>query len=239
VAEPAGLVLTSNRGENTVGVFDPSARGPVDRIAVGVRPNGLAWDPGRHRLLVAHVGEPGVPATCTVTVLDVPGRRRLADLVVPGRTRWAVHDPAADAFHVNVADPPCIVVVDAGDLRIRRIVAIPHAGPHGLDLDVGCRRLYCACDAGVLVEVDADHGTLLATAPPAGVPDVVFVDAALGRVYVAVGDPGVVDVFDTAGLAPCERVPTEPGAHTLALDAARHTLYAFLPASHRAAVFQA
>ena len=35
-----------------------------------------------------------------------------------------------------------------------------------------------------------------------------------------------------------ETIPTEPGAHTLSLDAARHLVCAFLPASHRAAVYE-
>lgn len=34
-----------------------------------------------------------------------------------------------------------------------------------------------------------------------------------------------------------EVVPTEAGAHTLALDRKRNKIYAFLPQSHRAAVF--
>jgi DNA-binding beta-propeller fold protein YncE len=237
-AEAPDLVFTSNRGENTVGIFSPSAEAVVEKVAVGVRPNGLAHDPGRGRLLVAHVGEPGVPASCTVSVLDVPGRRRLADLVVPGRTRWTVFDPAAGVFHVNIADPPSVVVVDAGDPpRLRRLVSVPHAGPHGLDLDADRRRLYCACDAGVLVELDADGGPVLAAEPIAGVPDVVFFNAVLGRVYVAIGDPGVIEVFDVAPLRRRQTVPTEAGAHTLAFDAARSVVYAFLPATHRAAVY--
>src|SRR5499426_3545720 len=55
VAEP-DLVFTSNRGENTVGVFTVTdAR--VEKIGVGIRPNGLAYDPRRGRLLAAHVGD--------------------------------------------------------------------------------------------------------------------------------------------------------------------------------------
>ena len=52
-------------------------------------------------------------------------------------------DPIDDVFHVNVMAPPQIVVVAAGDpLGIRRVVTIPHAGPHGLDIDVVRRRRY-------------------------------------------------------------------------------------------------
>jgi DNA-binding beta-propeller fold protein YncE len=145
VAPGPELVFTSNRGENTVGIFRCGDFASVDRIGAGVRPNGLACDPEGARLLVAHVGDPAIAGSCTVSIVDVPERKRVADIPVAGRTRWTVYDPVAGAFHVNIADPPQIVVVDAGDpARIRRVVPIPHAGPHGLDIDVRRRRLYCA-----------------------------------------------------------------------------------------------
>ena len=187
---------------------------------------------------MAHVGDPALAGSCTVSIVDVRGRKRIADLPVAGRTRWTVYDPVADVFHVNIAEPPQIVVIGAGDpVRIRRVVSIPHVGPHGLDIDIVRRRLYCACDAGVVVEVDADSGQILATETIAGVPDVVFFNAGLGRLYVAIGDPGVVEVFDTAPLRRHETVPTEAGAHTLSFDATRSIVCAFLPMSHRAAVY--
>ena len=238
VAEP-DLVFTSNRAENTVGVFTAGERPRVEKIGVGIHPNGLAYDPGRARLLAAHVGDPARPESYTVSIIDVPARKRVADVAVAGRTRWTVYDPLADAFHVNIADPPQIVVLGPGDpVRIRRVVAIPHAGPHGLDIDVTRRRLFCACDAGVLLALDADSGQVLATDTIAGVPDVVFFNAALGRLYVAIGDPGVIEVFDTTPLRRRETVATEPGAHTLSFDAMRNVVCAFLPASHRAAVYR-
>ena len=237
VAETPDVVFTSNRGEDTVGIFTPSA-GTVEKVAVGKRPNGLAFDPSRGRLLAAHVGDPAVAGSYTVAVIDVAARRRIADVAVAGRTRWAVFDPRANVFHVNIMDPAQIVVVDAADpVLIRRVVSVPHAGPHGLDIDVARRRLFCACDAAVLVELDADTGAIVATEAIAGVPDVVFFNPALGRVYVAIGDPGVIEVFDTAPLRRHETVATEAGAHTLAFDPVRQLVCAFLPATHRASVY--
>jgi DNA-binding beta-propeller fold protein YncE len=233
------VVFTSNRGENTVGIFRPEDPASLVKVAVGVRPNGLAYDPGRRRLLAAHVGDPAIAGSRTVSVIDVSARKRIADIPVAGRTRWTVHDPAADAFHVNIAEPSQIAVVVAGDPpAIRRVVTLPYAGAHGLDIDVERRRLFCACDAGVLVEVDADSGRILATERIAGVPDVVFFNPGPGRLYVAIGDPGVVEVFDTAPLRRHETVVTEAGAHTLSFDATRGIVCAFLPASHRAAVYE-
>jgi DNA-binding beta-propeller fold protein YncE len=233
------LIVTSNRGENTVGVFTPDGPPTVTKIGVGVRPNGLALDPSRGRVLAAHVGDPGIPGSCTVSLLDLAARRRLADVPVAGRTRWTIHDPVTDAFFVNIMDPPQIAVLEAGDpFEVRRVIPIPHAGPHGLDIDVARRRLYCACDAGVFLEIDADRGTILAAEPIAGVPDVVFFNPGRGRVYVAIGALGVIEVFDTARFARVETVTTEPGAHTLSFDGARHLVCAFLPATHRAAVYE-
>lgn len=232
------LVFTSNRGENTVGIFTAVDDPRVEKLAVGIRPNGLAYDPGRGRLLVAHVGDPAIAGSCTVSVIDVHQRRRIADLPVPGRTRWTVFDPRTDAFHVNIADPPQIVVVDAGDpVAVRRAVVIPWAGPHGLDVDVAGRRLFCACDAATVVEVDADTGDVRGVEKIAGAPDVVFFNAELQRLYVAVGNPGVIEVFDTSARRRHETVRTEPGAHTLAFDPARHLVCALLPATHRVAVY--
>jgi len=53
---------------------------------------------------------------------------------------------------------------------------------------------------------------------------------------VAVGNPGLIDVLDAATLICLEIVSTEKGALTLAFDAARNKLYAFLLQTHRAQV---
>jgi DNA-binding beta-propeller fold protein YncE len=238
VDETRDLVFTSNRAENTVGVLAPARPADVVKVPVGVRPNGLAYDPARHRLLVAHVGDPTIPDSFTVSIVDVGARARGADLPVPGRTRWAVYDPGADAFHVNVMDPPLVVTIGAREpFATRGMVEMPSAGPHGLDLDAARRRLYCACDGGRLIEVDADRGEVLRGADLHGVPDVIFFNPALERLYVAIGDPGAIEVFETRTLRRVQTLTTEKGAHTLAFDAGANLVYAFLPASHRAGVY--
>ncbi len=238
VSEEHDRVFTSNRGENTVGIFSPGRETTVAKVAVGARPNGLAYDPGRRRLLAANVGDPAIADSFTLSIVDVEGKTRIGDLLVAGRTRWTVFDPEADVFYVNIADPPQIVVVNAADpARDRRIIPIPSVGPHGLDLDVRTRRLFCACDGGQLIEVHADSGDIMSQLDIAGVPDVVFFNATLEHLYVAIADPGVIEVFDTATMRRRETVSTEKGAHTLAFDAGANTVYAFLPGSHRASVY--
>ena len=237
VSDEHDLVFTSNRGESTVGIFEATGSPKVVKVGVGAHPNGLAYDPARRRLLAANIGDPAVPGSHTVSIVDAAARSFTAAIPVPGRTRWTVWDPAAEVFHVNVRDPAVIAVIDGARAAVARVVPVPAAGPHGLDLDVAARRVFCACDAGELVELDADTGKVVRSAPLAGVPDVIFFNAVPSRLYVAIGDPGVIEVFDTRALRKIETVVTEKGAHTLAFDAERQLIYAFLPATHRAAVY--
>lgn len=239
VSEEHDLVFTSNRGEDTVGIFSPSREEIVTKVRVGVRPNGLAYDPGRRLLLAANVGDPSRAGSFTVSLVDVAARAMIADIPVPGRTRWTVFDGEAGRFYVNIADPPRIVVVDGNHPpRIVGTFPIPWEGPHGLDLDPATRRLFCACDGKALLVIDAGSGEVRSEHVIGGVPDVIFFNPGLGHLYVAIGDPGVIDVFDTETMRCFESVQTEQGAHTIGFDAVRGTVYAFLPESHRAAVYR-
>jgi len=238
VSETSGWVFTSNRGENSVGMFMPESESTLEKVSVGIRPNGLAFDDQHGLLLSAHVGDPAIPDSFTVALVDVAGRRVQASIPVPGRTRWTIFDPVAKVFYVNIANPPQIVVIDPqAPGHVSRVYEIPAEGPHGLDLDLLNRRLFCACDGGVVFTLNADTGKIQMQAALSGVPDVIFYNAIRRHLYVAVGDPGVIDVFDPQTLMRLETLPTEKGTHTLGFDSLRSKLYAFLPATHRAAVF--
>jgi DNA-binding beta-propeller fold protein YncE len=231
VSDEAGLIFSSNRGEDTVGIFPPGPAPKVAKVAVGPAPNGLAYDGGRKLLLAAGLG--------TFTTVDVAALAPRATFPAPGRTRWTVFDAAAGLFYVNVMDPAVIAVIDARTPdRLAYMYAVPAAGPHGLDLDPETRRLFCACDAARLFAVDAGSGKILSEAPLSGTPDVIWFNRQLRQLYVAVGDPGVIDVFDTRTMRNIGRVETEKGAHTTAISPAGDRLYAFLPRTHRAAVYR-
>ncbi len=239
VSDEHDLVFTSNRGENTVGIVRADGDEVLATIPVGVKPNGLAYDPGRQVLLAANVGDPSRPGSFTLTMVDVAARAVVADVPVAGRTRWAIFDPATDCFYVNIADPAEIAVVEANAPgKVARTFPIPAAGPHGLDLDPAAQRLYCACDAARLIAVDTRSGAVTGHVEIGGVPDVVFFNPRRQRLYVAIGDPGLIEVVETASLRRRQVVHTERGAHTTAFDPATEMLYAFLPGTHRAAVYR-
>jgi DNA-binding beta-propeller fold protein YncE len=237
VSDERGLVFTSNRGEDTVSVFPVGREDEAFKVEVGVRPNGLAFDPASGVLLAANVGDPKIAGSHTLTIIDVEKRAVRASLPVPSRTRWTVFD--GRSFFVNIADPPQIAVIEASDpTRIARTITVPAVGPHGLDLDPTSGRIFCACDGKALVVLDSESGRVLETAELGGVPDVIFWNEKLRHLYVAIGEPGTIEVFDTDRVERIQTVETELGAHTIAFEAATHRVLAFLPESHAAAVFE-
>jgi len=150
-----------------------------------------------------------------------------------------VYDEGTAAFYLNIADPPLIVEIDAKTpSKMRERYKVPAKGPHGLDLDLRGRQLFCACDGGRLFAVHLDSGEIRLVGELSGPPDVAFFNPGLSHLYVAVGTPGMIDVFDARRMKLLETVSTEKGAHTLAVDQKKNKVYAFLPDTHRAAVYQ-
>lgn len=226
IDEEEDLLFTSDRGVARVSVFQCSDEQLRGRVEVGPHPNGLAYDRRRRRLYTFNLGEP-LGEGCTASVVDLDSMRLLGELALPGRPRWAVYDEERDLIYANIREPAEIVIIDCARSEIERALPVPAAGPHGLWLDRG--RLFCAADGGALVVLDRDSGELLTSLPLLGVPDVVMHDPDLARLYVAIGEPGVVCSFDSDRLEPLETVATEQGAHTLGWDPDSRCLYVFCP----------
>jgi hypothetical protein len=235
IDEEHDLLLTSDRGAARVSVLRCSDERLIGRVAVGPHPNGLAYDRRRRRLYAFKLGEP-LGENCTVSVIELGSMQVVAELPLPGRPRWALYDEVRDRVHANIREPAQIAVIDAASCEIVDAYHVPSEGPHGLAL-LG-NRLFCAADGAALVVLDAISGELVANLPLPGVPDVVMHDASMRRLYVAIGEPGVVCSFDTELLEHLETVETESGAHTTGWDPEHRCLFVFCPGSGGAAVFE-
>lgn len=230
VAQEDGLVFAAARGAGQVLVIEASTLAVRRTVAVDPKPNGLAWDPIRRQALVADVA-------ANTARLITPEGDTVAVTRLPGRPRWCAADAAHDRFLVNIREPACVAILDAATGGLLDTWPIPTAGPHGLDLDVASGRAYVACDGGHVVRVELEDGQVTGQVGIAGVPDTLWYNPARTHLYVAIGDPGVVQVIATRTLQVAQTLTTEPGAHTTAFDAQLHTLYVFLPASCRAGIY--
>ena len=228
----ADLVVAAARGTGEVHFIDPVRPWLRSKVAVGGRPNGLAWDSRRQRVLVADV------AGNSLTLVDPSSGKTLATSSLPGRPRWTVYDAERDRFLVNVRKPALVVVVDPQTASPIDTWSVSSPGPHGLDLDGPGGRLFVACDGGDLICLGSGDGKELAKVTIAGEPDAIWHDGAAASLYVTIGQPGVVQVVDTGRMAVRETVATEEGAKTTALDPRRRILYVFKPISCSVTAYQ-
>ena len=227
-------MFAAARGAGKVLVIEASSTTVATEVLVGLRPSGLAWDPGRRRLLVADVED------MTGRLIDPASGSLLQLVTLPGRPRWAVYDAPRDRFLVNIREPAVVLLLAGEDGA--RIAAWPVSsdGPHGLDVDVGEGKAFVACDGARVGARPCDGNAARAC------PHRRRARRGVGQrrpssslcLYVAIGKPGVIDVLETRSLTPVEMVTTEEGAHTTAFDRRRGRLYAFLPRTSRAAVYE-
>ena len=233
------LLFTSNRAAAQVSILRASDEARLAQVAVGPRPNGLAFDRDARNLYSFQLGEPA-GTNCTASVVSVGAQRVVATVPLPGRPRWAVFERETRCVYATISDPAVIVVIDADSLAISRSISVSVAGPHGLALveGQGGSSLWCAADAGQLVVLESKSGGFSASLPLPGVPDVVMHDANLRRVYVAVGSPGTVTVFDTRHRRELETIVTEEGAHTIGWDSVTRRLFVFQPTSCGVGIYE-
>ena len=225
------LTFAAARGAGKVLVIESATARCVRELAVGPKPNGLAWDGERRLLLVADV------ADHQARVIDPTNGQTVATAELSGRPRWCVYDRQGDRFLINIREPASVEVLSAATMTRLDTFPVDAAGPHGLDLDEYNGRALVACDGSIVAAIDLQSGQTVGTTPIAGAPDAIWHNRSRQRLYVAIGHPGVVDVVDTGTSEVVEEIATEEGAHTTAFDSVRQKLYVFLPRSCRVAVY--
>jgi DNA-binding beta-propeller fold protein YncE len=233
------LLFTSERAAGRVSLFRCSDRLLIDRVAVGPRPNALAYDRRARRLFSFNLGEPA-GINCTASVVSTEECRVTKTIALPGRPRWAICGESSRSVYVNIAEPAMIGVIQADVLMLSGAIPVPAAGPHGLSIvrEEQGASLWCAADAGNLVVIDRDSGAVETTLTLPGTPDVVMYDRDLARLYVAVGSPGTVSAFDARARLHRETIPTEERAHTIGWDPASRRLFVFQPKSCGVVIYE-
>jgi streptogramin lyase len=208
-----GEVLVTNRGSASIAWLDTGTLRTKAVFETGARPNGAVIIKRLALGIAACIGdEEETPSLQGVRLND--GQRTKLDL--PGRPRWCVTDAAAERLFLCIREPSMILVASLPDLRPVTQWRLPSGGAHGLDIDHRRGRLYAACDAGDLVEVDSGSGEVTNVWPIAGPPDVTFFNPATGRVHVAIGEPGLIETVDPR-TGKTMRTATGAGAHTTVL----------------------
>jgi DNA-binding beta-propeller fold protein YncE len=218
------LIVTTNSGDKTARIL--TADGQLKaKLPVAPDADGGVYDPAT-KLAVVINGDSGV-----LTLVDPQAAKVVGTVQLDGKLEFGAVDGHGRAY-VNVEDKDQIAVVD---LRARKVVArYPLSGCHGpggLALVSG-DRLITACHNNDAEILDAKTGHQIANLSIGGFPDAVIYDARRNIAYIPTALDGKLNVVALSGAhnnSIVDRVPTQPGARTGAVDPKTGDVY--LPAA--------
>jgi DNA-binding beta-propeller fold protein YncE len=123
--------------------------------------------------------------------------------------------------YVNGEEKREIVRIDTATNAVDAHWPIPNcASPHGLAIDAEAHRLFSSCENNVLVVIDADAGTIVATLPIGARSDGTAFDPKSKLIFSSNGE-GTLSVIaekDANSFETVASVTTKQGARTMALD---------------------
>ena len=222
IALPGGRVLVTSGTENMARIFDGASGADLADVAVGQNPDAAIWDARLSAALVMNA------RGGTVSVVD-PARGAVIRTIAlaPG-----LELPALDAqglLYVNNEEANLVHVVDPATGTVRAPIPLTGCeGPTGLGYDPRTHILIAACANGKAAVVDPAAGRVIQLLDIGRGPDGVMIDSARHLAFIPCGQDGELDIVALARGRPLqvtERVPTEIGARTGAVDPATGLVY--------------
>ncbi len=162
------------------------------------------------------------------TVIDAKTNAVVATIPLPGRPEFAVADGAGTIYD-NIEDKNAIVAIDAKTSAVTKTWPLgPCDGPSGLAMDVAHQRLFAVCGNKLMAVVNARTGAVVATVPIGEGSDAAAFDPGTQLAFSSNGRDGTLTVVHEDApdrYSVTQTVATQPGARTMAIDQANHTVW--------------
>jgi DNA-binding beta-propeller fold protein YncE len=216
-----GRVYASVTGSKRVDVVDDKTLKVIAQVGPIFYPDGLAYAPGPKRVFVSD--EHGKADA----VIDASTNRLLASIPLGGLAGNTIYDSGSGQILVSVHDTDELVAIDPESMRIAGRYRLRGVrSPHGVSIDAGRRLAFVAGQANhKLALVDLKSMNVLTTKNVGEDPDVLALDADLGRLYVS-SESGNVSIFQVqGGDLVLKGQLFMPHAHTVAVDQKTHLVY--------------
>jgi YVTN family beta-propeller protein len=215
-------LLVTSGNDASVRILDTATGKELVNIPVGKKPDAAILDETRKRVLVMN------SVSGTISVIDVATATVVRTIQVKPALEYAAIANDGTLF-VNDEDANEIETIDVDRGTMGQPIALPGCeGPTGLGYDAPHDRLISACGNGKAAIVDAHQRKVVAMLDIGHGADAVIVDAARRLAFIPGGEDGVLDILSLdgpGGIAVTDRVTTEIGARTGALDPATGALY--------------
>lgn len=225
VAHAGHIGYTDDGKSGEVGAFDLKSFKVETRLHADTDADGIVFDEHSGHIFVIN-GDSG-----TITVID-PKTNAAIDTIKIGAGLEAADIDGKGKLFVDGAENHDIIVIDTKTNAVAAHYPMPGCvRPHGIAVDAQARRVFATCINKVMVVVDADKGTLVATLPIGAGSDGAVFDpvrkwaiSANGEGTISVIAEKDADHFESLG-----EIPTARSARTIAIDPASGRL--FLPAA--------
>ena len=176
--------------------------------------DGVVFDPASNHILVIN-GDSG-----SVTVIDPATNKAITTINAGGGLEFGLVD-GRGKFFVDGAEKGEIVRIDTAANAVD--AHWPMAGcvkPHGIAMDMSTRRIFATCTNQVMVVIDADKGTNIATLPIGSYTDFAAFDPVRKLAFSSNGDGtlSVIKEKDANTFVVLPSIKTALSARTMAID---------------------
>jgi YVTN family beta-propeller protein len=210
--------------DSSVAIFDLDSLNVIARVPVtGQNPDAILYEPSTRRVFAFNGG------SANATVIDGATNKVIGTIALGGKPELPAMDGMGMVF-VNLEDKSMVDAIDARTMTVKAEWPLaPGEEPTGMAMDAVTRRLFVACNNKLMIVMDADGGTIVATVPIGERVDGADFDPTLKRAYSSNGDGTltVVEEVDANHFRVLETVATQKGARTLAVNTKTHHI--FLP----------
>ena len=222
LAPSLGRGFTSNGREGTVTIFDLNTLKPISKVQnVGKNPDAILFDPSTQRVFTFNGG------SHDSTAIEAATGKIVGTIPLDGKPEFGVSTGTGEVF-VNIEDKSEIAALDPHNLKVKSVWPLaPCEEPSGLAIDIKNHRLFSGCGNKLMAIVDADSGKLISTLPIGDGVDATAFDPETGLAFASCGEGVLTVVHEDSPdkFSVAENVPTQRGARTMTLDAAKHQIF--------------
>jgi DNA-binding beta-propeller fold protein YncE len=220
LAPDLGRGFTVNGDTNSSTIIDLKTLKKIGDVKTGKSPDSMSYDGVTKRVFIMNVEDK------TATAINAANGTVAGTVALGGRPEFAVADGKGSVF-VNITDKSEMLEFDGRKLvAIHRWSLAPCDTPSGLSMDQKNRRLFSVCQNKMMVIMNADNGRVVATpAIGEGVDASVFdPNTQLAFASNGEGTLSVIHEDSPDKFTVMDKVPTQFGARTMALDTKTHNI---------------
>jgi YVTN family beta-propeller protein len=217
-----GKVYATATDKNQLAVIDANSLAVIATTDGGNYPDGLAYDPEVGKIYVSdeHGG--------TDTVVDTRTNQAIGKVQIGDDVGNSELDPGSHRILVAVGSKNQVVAIDPTTDTVAGATDVPGCqGAHGLAIEGDAHLTFVACEGNAkLVAIDSQSMQVIFTGNVGKTPDVLALDPALHRLYVA-AESGPLTVFDYTARSVRQLLQADagPNAHSVAVDPTTHHIY--------------